>query len=92
MTQRVIRERDLLFYQPLLHLCETTISGIREDKRITYYSEVDKSTNLYAYQVGIGGSYGHRFKPVKLLDLFCHDRCIVRIGVRGGTSGAVYSR
>ena len=91
-TQGFIREREFLFYQLLLHLCDTTLSGIREYKRITYYSEVDKWMNLYAYQIGIGGSYGHSFKPMKLLDLFFHDRCIVIIGVQGGASSAVYSR
>ena len=71
MTQQIIRERDLLFFNQLMFpLCDTPLSGIQEDKWIQYYSEVEKWSNLYAYQIGIGGSYGHGFKPVKIPDLF----------------------
>ena len=56
MTQRVIRERDFLFfYQLLLPLCDIYLSGIQEGKRLSYYSEVDKWSNLYAYHIGLGG-------------------------------------
>ena len=50
MTQCVIRERGFLFfYQIMLPLCDTPLSGIRESKRFPYYSKVDKWYNLYAY-------------------------------------------
>ena len=50
MTQIIIRERDLLFfYQLLLPLCDTPLSGIREDKLHLYYYKVDKWSNIYAY-------------------------------------------
>ena len=43
MTQRVIRERELLFFCQLrLPLCDTSISGIWDDKRLPYYSGVYK--------------------------------------------------
>ena len=71
-------------------MCDTPLSGILEDKRLPYYYEVDKWSNLYTYQISLGGSYGHGFKPVKLPEMFCHVGCIVRDGVRGGTSGAIY--
>ena len=77
-------------YQLLLPLYDTSLSVIWEDKRIPYYYEVEKWSNLYAYQIFIGGSYGHGFKPVKLPGIFCHYGCIVRYGVQGGTSGPVY--
>ena len=68
ITQRVIRERDFLFfYQIMFPLCDTSLSVIREDKWLPYYSEVDKWSNLYDYQIGPDGSYGHRFTPVVLL-------------------------
>ena len=54
----------------MLPLCDTPLSGIQEDKRIQYYSEIEKCSNLYAYQIGLGGSYGHGFKPVKIPDYF----------------------
>ena len=71
MIKRVIRERDFLFfYQIMLPLCDTSLSGIREDTWISYYSEVERWSNLYAYQIGLGGSYGNGFKHGKLPDFF----------------------
>ena len=81
MIQRVIRERDFLFFhQLLLPLCDTSLFGIREYKWIPYYSEVEKLSNLYAYQIGLGGSYGNGFKPGKIPDFFYYAY-IVRDGV-----------
>ena len=59
-------EGDITFYQMMLLLCDTSLSGIQEDKWIPYYSEADKWLNIYAYQIGLGGSYGCGFKPVNL--------------------------
>ena len=71
MTQLVIRERHLLFFYKLLFLlCDTSISGIKEDKKIPYYSEVEKWSNIHAYHIILGGSYGHVFKPVKIPEMF----------------------
>ena len=74
----------------MLPLCDKPLSKIREDKRLSYYSDVERWLNIYAYQIGLGGSYCHGFKPVKIPEIICHDGCIVRDGVRGGTSGTIY--
>ena len=71
-------------------LCDTPLSGIREGKQLPYYSEVEKWYNLYAYQISIGGSYCHGFKSINLPETFFHDGCILKDGVRGGTSVAVF--
>ena len=92
MAQQVIRKRDLYFFQIIMLLCDTSLSGIQEDKRFPYYYEVQKWSNLYAYQIGLGGSYGHGFKPVKLPDIVCYYGLIVRDGVQGVTIGAIYRR
>ena len=47
-------------------------------------------SNIYAYQIGIGGYYGNGFKTVNLPNLFFHGGCIVRDVVRGENSGAIY--
>ena len=73
-------------------LCDTPLSRIWEEKWIPYDLEVEKWSNIYAYQFGLSGSYGHFLKPMKLPQRFCHDVCIVRNGVRGGTNGAFYRR
>ena len=86
------REGLLIFYNILLFLCDTSLSGIREDKQFLYYYEVEKWSDLYVYQIGLVGSYGHGFKPVNLPENICHYGCIVGYSVRGGTSGAINFR
>ena len=54
----------------MLPLCDTSLSGIREDKQPDYYYEVRKWSNIYANQIGLGGSYGHGFKHTKLTEYF----------------------
>ena len=47
---------------------------------------------MYAYSIGLGGSYGHKFKPVELHELVHFDGVVVKDGVRGGSVGAMYRR
>ena len=89
-TTHYQREGLNIIYQLLLPMCYTTLSGIWEGKRPLYYYEVKKWSNVYAYQIGLGGSYIHGFKHMKLPQIVCHDGCIVRGSVRGGISGTVY--
>ena len=90
VTQCIIREREFLFYQILLPLCETSLYIIREEKQLPYYSEVDKWSNIYAYHIDFGGSYGHIFKTVNIYEMFCHYGFIVRDGVQNGTSSEMF--
>ena len=76
----------------MLPLCDTSFSVIQERKRVFYYSEVEKLSNIYAYQIFFGGSYRLGFKPVKLPETVYHYGLIVRDCVRGGTSTAIYRR
>ena len=45
---------------------------------------------MYAYSIGLGGSHGHKFKPVELHELFHFDGFVVKNGVCGGSIGAIY--
>jgi hypothetical protein len=74
----------LFFYQLLLPMCDPTKSGITNDPRKAFYSRVETFTNWYAYSIGLGGSYGHRFKSVDLSELVHFDGVVVRDGGRGG--------
>ena len=67
----------LLFYQLLLPMCDPTKSGITADPRKALYSKVEGFTNSYAYSIGLGGSYGHRFKSVDLHELVHFDGVVV---------------
>ena len=59
---------------------------------MSYYSELENWSNLYAIQIGLGGSYGHSFRNTTSKEILRHDGCVVRDGVRGGSDGAIYRR
>ena len=62
MNTDVLNHNDcLFFYQLLLPICNVEESGVEDDPRMLYYSEVENCSNLYAIQIGLGGSYGHSF-------------------------------
>ena len=91
LNSQVMKTNDFLFfYQLILPICDTEKSGVKKDGRLSYYSKVEEWSNLYAYQIGLGGSYGHEFKSVSIKEILKHDGCIVRGRVRGGSSGTIY--
>ena len=93
MGQHILNKKDFLFFlQLILPLGDPEKSRVEEDDRLPYYSKVEQWSNLYAYQIELDGSYGHKFKSVFLKEILHHDGCIVRDGVRGGSSGAIYRR
>ena len=93
LTSSTVKTNDFLFFlQLILPMCDPHRSGINGDDRLPYYSKLEEWSNLYACQIGLGGSYGHEFKNVSLKEILHHDGCIVRDGVRGGSSGAIYRR
>ena len=47
-------------------------------------------TSLYAYSIGLGGSYGHKFKSLDHHELVHFDEFLVKDGVRGGIVRAMY--
>jgi hypothetical protein len=54
----------LFFYQLLLPIVDPVMSGIDGDKRMGYYKDVARNTNMYAYGVkNRGGTRGHVFLP-----------------------------
>ena len=93
MNRKILDEKDFLFfYQLILPICKIEKSTIRGDGRLSYYAKLEDWSNLYAYQIGLGGSYNHKFENVTVQELLRHDGCVVRDGVRGGSSGAIYRR
>jgi hypothetical protein len=91
-TQRMQNCDVLFFYQLLLPMYDPTKSGIDADPQKSFYSKVEGFTNSYAYYIGLGGSYGHKFKPVDLTELVHFDGVVVRDGVHGGSNCALYWR
>ena len=63
----------LFFYQLILPICSPQFSGIQNDLRKLYYHEVERFTNGSKVASGMGGSYGHTWKPVDLKELTKFD-------------------
>ena len=82
----------LFFYQLLLPICDPKRSDIDNDPRKPFYSQVESFSNLYAYSIGLGGSYGHKLQVIELHQLVRFDGVVVQDGVRGGSDGALYRR
>ena len=90
--KRVVELDALFFFQLLLPICDVNRSGVDDDKRMPFYSKMEEWSNIYAMQLGLGGTYGHKYKNVTSKELLHFDGCVVRDGVRGGSGGALYRR
>ena len=74
MKKKVMDEKDcLFFYQLILPICDPSLSGVADDPRKSFYTEVERFSNLYAAQIGLGGSYGHEFKSISIPELVHFD-------------------
>jgi hypothetical protein len=67
--QRMVQGDALFFNQLLLPMCDPNMSGVEADPQKAFYSKIKTFLNLYAIQIGLGGSYGHRFKNIVLDEL-----------------------
>ena len=47
---------------------------------------------MYAYGIGLGGSYGHEFDTITVPELVHFDGILIKDGVKGGSGGALYRR
>ena len=64
-----MRLDPLFFYQLLFPVCAPSDSGVAEDHRMPFYSNVSVFTNMYAMWKGAGSGYGHDFTPVSIPEL-----------------------
>eukprot|EP00957_Ditylum_brightwellii_P045380 3439898-Ditylum_brightwellii.AAC.1 len=78
MGPEKIKQKDALWFdQLLLLMCAVSKSGIRNDPCKTYYSKVEKYSNIYAAQFGLGRSYSKKFDPIKIDKLVQWDGIIL---------------
>lgn len=89
---RILKNDCLFFLQLVLPFCNTDKSGIEDDPRISFYSDIKRFTQKYAASLGIGGSYGHNVDHIKIQELVRYDMCVVMDGVLGGSQGAMRSK
>ena len=73
-------------------MCDPTKSGIENDPRLAYYSNIENWTAKYAATIGMYGSYGHSYQTVGVEELVQFDSCVVMSGVKGKLDGSIYRR
>jgi hypothetical protein len=68
-------------------------SGVPDDGRKAFYTEVEWMSNCYAMgQLRMGMSYGHAFLPTNAAEHLRWDGVVAMDGVRGGSNGAILRR
>ena len=83
---------SLLVYQILLMICDVNNSGIFDDPRHNYFSNVETFCARYIFGIGLLGSYGHNFKVPKIYELVKFDGVVIYYCLRGGNYGEFYCR
>jgi len=64
-------------------------SGILNDTRLPFYTDVTKYSNLYRLQNSIGTEYGHHIAEATMPEYVRFDGCVAREGLRG-RQGALF--
>jgi hypothetical protein len=77
--QRMEQCNALFFYQLLLPIVDTAMSGIDGDTRMGCYEDKVRNTNMYAFGVkNRGGTRGHVFCPTVAEELLVWDGIVCR--------------
>ena len=77
----------------MLHpVCDPSRSGIEDDPRLPYYSLIEKFTAKYAAEIGMYGSYTHKYDTPSVVDLVHWDSCLIYSGVTRKLNGDLYQR
>ena len=76
---RMVAGDALFFFQLLVPLHDTTKTGINDDPRKSFYTEIADWTNLYALEVKKwGGNYSRPFKQCIAEDIIHFDGIVIR--------------
>jgi hypothetical protein len=92
LTAEQMRHDPLFFYQLLFPFCAPSDSGVAEDHRMPFYSNVSVFTNMYAMWKGAGSGYGHDFTPVSIPELVHWAGVPLRNGALDGKPATLFHR
>ena len=81
----------LFFHQLLLPICDPRKLGISGDERLPFYTEVERFSNLYAFQNGWTGSYGHTLKLANVEE-WVHWDGVLNRDARKGYKNRIHER
>jgi hypothetical protein len=87
-----VRSDPLFFYQLLFPFCPPETSGIENDDRMPYYSNLAIFTNVYASTCGAGSGMGHDWRNVTVPELVHWAGVPIRHGSLDGNPGTMFSR
>jgi hypothetical protein len=88
LTRKQITDHDALFLSASVAIVCYKKSGITNDPQMSCYSKVESISNTHALSTGLGGSYVHTFKFLKVIEFVHLDGVIVRVCVYGSSNGA----
>jgi hypothetical protein len=87
-----VRSDPLFFFQLLFPICNPMESGVTDDHRHPYFSNVVSFTNMYAYWKGAGSGYGKDFPPVSITELVHWTGVPIRNGALDGKQSTLKHR
>ena len=82
----------LFFFQLLFPIAPPSSSGVENDTRMPYYSNLSIFTNMYAFSKGAGSGFGHEWMPVTIPELVHWAGVPIRHGALEGTPGSLQYR
>ena len=92
LTKQRMHNDPMFFYQLLSPFCAPSDSGISDDHRMPFYSNVSVFTNMYAMRKGAGSGYRHDFSPVSIPELVQWAGVPLRNGALDGKSATLFHR
>ncbi len=92
LTAHRVRYDPMFFYQMLFPFCNPLESGIVNDHRMPFFSNVTVFTNMYAFAKGAGTGYGHDFHPVSITELVHWTGVPLRNGALDGRPATLQHR
>ena len=90
LTPERVENKDELFFQLILLMCNAYKSGICGDPRRNYYSNIEKDTCKNSDAIWAESSHDHSFNAVKIKELVKFDGVLVRNSVLDSINGALH--
>jgi hypothetical protein len=92
LTAERVRSDPMFFFQLLFPLMSPAESGVEDDHRMPYFSNVTMLTNLYASSKASGIGIGHEWLPCSVKDMVKWTGIPIRHGALEGTPATLKYR
>jgi hypothetical protein len=92
LTAERVRTDPMFFFQMLFPLMSPGESGVENDHRMPYFSNVAMLTNLYASSMSTGIGIGHEWQPCSVKEMVKWTAIPIRHGAMEGGPGSLKYR